>query len=457
LTERFGHIDSLFGHLYRLTEPFGQWISRQRRLQVERAMYREQDKATAATAAKLPPAVLENHPDSPPLQNDAASSATGAGADVNPAKRLRSLRPASIKRTMIVAAIAGALAVGGVAGVHWWVSGRYMVSTDDAYVRAHNTTLASKISGYVASFPIEDNAPIRAGDVIATIDDGDYKLAADAAREKVATEQATVDRIGRQVVAQAANVEQAKAEMASAQAGAKKTQLEFERQKFLAAQTYASQQQLEQAEANRDQGVAAVQSAQAVIDAAAANLDVLKAQQQEAARTLDELATAVAKAERDLSFTVIRAPVDGVFSNRAVETGDYVQTGQRIASLVPLDDVYIEANFKETQLARLRPGQPVSISVDAVPEHAIAGRVASLSPASGAIFSLLPPDNATGNFTKIVQRLPVRIEVPSGIAAQRVLRPGMSVVVSVDTKPGKTADGTKTAQAGEPKDSMTLR
>jgi membrane fusion protein, multidrug efflux system len=236
--------------------------------------------------------------------------------------------------------------------------------------------------------------------------------------------------------------------MMSAQADAKKTQLEFERQQALAAQKFASQQALEQAEANRDQAAAAVASAQAVIDAAAANLDVLKAQQQEAVRTLDELGTAVAKAERDLSFTVIRAPVDGVFSNRAVQTGDYVQTGQRIASLVPLDDVYIEANFKETQLGRLRPGQPVSISVDAAPEHEIKGTVESLSPASGAIFSLLPPDNATGNFTKIVQRLPVRIEVPAGVAAQGVLRPGMSVVVSVDTKPTKIsgADATKTAK-----------
>jgi len=417
-------------------------------------MYREDDKATATAVQRLP--ILENLADSPPLQGDTAPDAK-AGAAAKPNRRRLVLRPALNKRTAIVAALAAILVLGGYAGVHWWVSGRYMVSTDDAYVRAHNTTLASKISGYVASVPIEDNAAIHAGDVIATIDDGDYKLAADAAREKVATEQATVDRIGQQVVAQAATVEQAKAEMISAQAGAKKTQLEFERQKTLAAQTYASQQQLEQAEANRDQAAAAVASAQAVIDAAAANLDVLKAQQQEAARTLDELATAVAKAERDLSFTVIRAPVDGVFSNRAVQTGDYVQTGQRIGSLVPLDDVYIEANFKETQLGRLRPGQPVSVSVDADPEHAIAGTVESLSPASGAIFSLLPPDNATGNFTKIVQRLPLRIEVPAAVAAQGVLRPGMSVVVSVDTKPTKIAGGTPTMTAQADKGTPTLR
>src|SRR6202042_2771640 len=277
----------------------------------------------------------------------------------------------------IAAAAAIATVAGGAFGTEWWVTGRYVISTDDAYVRAHNTTLASKISGYVQNIPIEDNATVRAGDVIATIDDGDYRLAADAAREKVATQQATVDRIGRQVVAQQANVEQTKAQMISAQAEAKKTQLEFDRQQALAAQRFASQQTLEQAVASRDQALAAIQSAQAVIDAAAANLDVLKAQQQEAARTFDELGTALAKAERDLSFTVIRAPVDGVFSNRGVQTGDYVQTGERVASRVPPSGVYVDANFKESQLAQLRPGQPVSISVDALPEHAIKGTVAS--------------------------------------------------------------------------------
>jgi membrane fusion protein, multidrug efflux system len=416
-------------------------------------MYRERDQDIDAQLLDL-----ENHPGGQVHRSDVAGrsadseeGAKPAAAKVTPARRAMLRLPALNRRTAIAAAVAIAVLAGGYEGVHWWVSGRYMVSTDDAYVRAHNTTLASKISGYVASIPIEDNTPVRAGDVIATIDDGDYKLAADAAREKVATQQATVDRIGRQVIAQAANIDEAKAQMISAQAAAKKMQLEFERQQALAAQKFASQQLLEQSESNRDQAVAAVQSAQAVIDAAVANLDVLKAQQQEAARTLDELGTALAKAERDLSFTIIRAPVDGVFGNRGVQTGDYVQTGQRVASLVPLGDVYVEANFKETQLAELRPGQPVSISVDALPEHAINGTVASLAPASGAVFSLLPPDNATGNFTKIVQRLPVRIDVPSSVAVQRLLRPGMSVVVSVDTKPNNATEAglTSAAQAAE--------
>jgi membrane fusion protein, multidrug efflux system len=408
-------------------------------------MFREQNQETEARL----PAILEGRAlesRTEPDDSQTHDAALGGAKSAN-----RRLGLGLNKRTLIAAAAAIAMIAGGAFGTEWWVNGRYVISTDDAYVRAHNTTLASKISGYVASIPIEDNATIHAGDVIATIDDGDYKLAADAAREKVATQQATVDRIGQQVIAQNAAIDQAKAQMVSAQAAAKRMQLELDRQQSLAAQKFASQQTLEQAIANRDQSAAAVDNAQAGIDAAAANLDVLKAQQQEAARSLDELRTALAKAERDFSFTVIRAPVDGVFSNRAVQTGDYVQTGQRIASLVPLDDVYVDANFKETQLVRLRPGQPVSISVDALPDHDIVGRVASLSPASGAVFSLLPPDNATGNFTKIVQRLPVRIEVPADVAAKQLLRPGMSVVVSVNTKPLKVAgDGaTKTALAGE--------
>jgi len=417
-------------------------------------MYREHDDEAASSSQSLPPIPqghsLDLRAESRPAR--ARSLHDGESPFITPESATGRILsgPWLGKRSLIAGAVLLALGAGSAAGGYWWMTGRYIVSTDDAYVRAHNTTLASKVAGYIDSIPVGDNARVKAGDVIATIDNGDYKLAADAAREKVATEQATVDRIGRQVIAQQANVDQAKAQMTSAQAAATRTQLEFERQQALAAQKYASQQAFEQATSNRDQAAAAVESAQAAIDAAVANLDVFKAQQQEAARTLDELKTALAKAERDLSFTVIRAPVDGVFSNRAVETGDYVQTGQRIAALVPLHDVYIEANFKETQLARLSPGQHVAVSVDALPEHAIDGTVSSLSPASGAVFSLLPPDNATGNFTKIVQRLPVRIDVPATVAAQRLLRPGMSVVVSVNTKPVRSAGGaeTRTAQAG---------
>jgi membrane fusion protein (multidrug efflux system) len=179
-----------------------------------------------------------------------------------------------------------------------------------------------------------------------------------------------------------------------------------------------------------------VKAAQAAYDAARDNVEVTKAQQAEAQAQLAEFKTTLAKAERDLAFTSVRAPVDGTFSNRMVNTGDYIQAGQRLANVVPLNDVFIDANYKETQLKRIRPGQPVTIKVDAYGLRKFAGTVDSISPAAGSVFTLLPPDNATGNFTKIVQRLPVRIRVPKDVAKQNLLRAGMSVYTTVDTRQG---------------------
>jgi len=352
------------------------------------------------------------------------------------------------KVKMPVLALLATLALAGLGsyGYRWLTFGRFVVSTDDAYVRAHTTMLAAKVPGYLVSIEVEDNALVHAGDVIARIDDGDFRLAVKSARDKVATQEATIGRLERQILAQAANVEQAKAQRASMQAARRQAEAEFERQQSLAAKDFASSQMLERALANRDQAVAAVEGARASLDAAHANVDVLKAQQQEALRALDELKTALARTERDLSFTLVRAPIDGVIGNRAGQTGNYVQPGQRLASLVPLDEVFIDANFKETQLARLRPGQQVDLSIDALPGDTVHGVIESISPASGSEFSLLPPENATGNFRKIVQRLPVRIKVPVDLAKRQVLRPGMSVVVSVNTKP----QGVVTASAAPP-------
>ena len=176
-----------------------------------------------------------------------------------------------------------------------------------------------------------------------------------------------------------------------------------------------------------------MKAAQAAYDAARDNVEVTRAQQAEARAQLAELQTSLAKAERDLDFTAVRAPVDGIFSNRLVNTGDYIVVGQRLGNVVPLDDVFIDANFKETQLKRIRPGQPVTISVDAYGHRKFEGVVDSISPAAGSVFTLLPPDNATGNFTKIVQRLPVRIQVPKDVARKNLLRAGMSVYATVDT------------------------
>jgi len=343
------------------------------------------------------------------------------------------------RRTLVIGAATAVLIAIGWFGFDYAVAGRFMVSTDDAYVRANTTTLGAKVSGYVAEFLVEDNSKVRSGDLIARIDDGDYRLAANSARDKVATQEATIERFDRQIEAQRAAVEQAKSQVVSAQAAQTRMRSEFDRQQALAGKEFASKQTLEQSVANRDQAEAAVQNAQAALDGAVANVGVLQAQQKEARQTLEELKTALAKAERDLSFTEIRAPVDGVIGNRAAQVGDFMQVGQRVAALVPLSDIFIDANFKETQLVRLQPGQPVSISVDALPSETFEGVVASVSPASGSVFSLLPPDNATGNFTKIVQRLGVRIHVPADVAERGALRPGMSVVVSVNTKSGAVA------------------
>jgi membrane fusion protein (multidrug efflux system) len=394
----------------------------------------------SATEESLPGAAAEARAPSPTPPSPPAADATALSAA--PGKDISRNQPRRVSRRKLALGAIAVLAAAGAAwfGYDWWTVGRFTVSTDDAYVEAYNTTLAAKVPGYVARVLVTDNSKVRTGDIIATIDDGDYKLAADSAREKAATQQATIARIGQQIEAQQAAVAQAQAQLTSAKASAKRWDLELARQNFLATKDYASHQTLEQTQASRDQAVAGVASAQAALDSATANVAVLKGQQQEAIDTLAELKTALAKAERDLSFTVIRAPIDGVIGNRAVQVGDYLQPGQRLASLVPLDNVYVDANFKETQLAELRPGQTVSIAVDALPQHDITGSIESLSPASGAVFSLLPPDNATGNFTKIVQRLPVRIRVPESVAGKGLLRPGMSVVVSVNTKQDTVAD-----------------
>jgi membrane fusion protein (multidrug efflux system) len=350
--------------------------------------------------------------------------------------------PKSGKRKLVLPGILALVALAAAAyGVHYLLVGRFYISTDDAYVRANNTTLGARVSGHLSSILAGDNSLVRAGEVIFKIDDGDYRIAVDAATTKIATQQATIDRIGRQVTALESAVDQAKAQVVSAEAGLKRAGLDFDRQQDLSTKGFASRATFEVSEAARDQGLAAVKSAQAAYDAARDNVEVTKAQQIEARAQLAELQTTLAKAQRDLDFTAVRAPVDGTFSNRLVSTGDYIVVGQRLGNVVPLDGVCIDANFKETQLKRIRPGQPVTISVDAYGHRKFAGFVDSISPAAGSVFTLLPPDNATGNFTKIVQRLPVRVRVPSDVARQNLLRAGMSVYATVDTRQGaKDAD-----------------
>lgn len=347
-----------------------------------------------------------------------------------------SAKPKSSTRKRIIVGLGAAAALAGIYfGYHYMVVGRYMVTTDDAYVRANNTTMGAKIAGHISKVMVGDNTRVGAGNVVFMIDDGDYRLAVDSARAKVATQEATIERIGRQAKAQESAVEQAQAQLVSAEAAIKRAEADFARQESLSTKGFASKATFDVSQAGRDQAQAAVQGAKAALDAAQTQVDVINAQKAEAEGQLQELRSALAKAVRDLSFTSVRAPVDGIFSNRIVSAGDYVQPGQRLANVVPIDDVYIDANYKETQLGRLKPGQPVSITVDAVSGRTITGIVDSLAPASGSVFTLLPPDNATGNFTKVVQRVPVRIRVPFSVARENLLRPGMSVITTVNTKP----------------------
>ncbi|RVU21716.1 HlyD family secretion protein [Methylobacterium oryzihabitans] len=365
-------------------------------------------------------------------QGAAAGTGAQAGSGSAPAAPGRRRRP--LRRLLLLTALAGALGGGAYAVREYVEVGRFMVSTDDAYVQADISTLAAKVSGYLDAVPVVNGQAVKAGDVIARIEDGDYRLALKAAEDKLATQGSTIARIARQAEAARAQVLQGEAQIDAAKADQVRAAADYQRQTQLAQSEFAARSRLEQAKADRDRADATVKGAEANLIALRANVAVLEAQGREAESLAAELRTAVDRAKRDLSFTVLRAPFDGVVGNKAVEAGAYVGPGSRIAALVPLQSARVDANFKETQLERVRVGQPVHIRVDAWPDRDILGTVESLSPASGSVFSLLPPDNATGNFTKIVQRLPVRVRVPAEVAAEGLLRPGLSVVVKVDTR-----------------------
>ena len=339
------------------------------------------------------------------------------------------------RRLAVFAVVAVMLGAGAYFGYDWFVRGRFIVSTNDAYVRADMSVLAPRVSGYVAEVAVKDNAHVKAGDVLVRIEADDYQLAVQAARSKITTQEATIARIGKQLEAERATVVQAQAQLRAAQADARRAVSDFTRTQQLADKNFSSRKLLDSARADRDRTAADVQSARAQVLAANAKLDVLAAQRAEAERVKAELKTALRQAQRNLDATVIRAPFAGVVGNRSAKVGQFVKPGTRLLALVPLDHVYVVANFKETQIARLKVGQTVRIAVDAYSDSEVVGRIESFSPASGSQFSLLPPDNATGNFTKIVQRVPVRISVPAGVARKQFLRPGLSVVVSVETRP----------------------
>lgn len=340
-----------------------------------------------------------------------------------------------LKRGLMMVAATAVVGAGLWYGIDWWRNGRFIVSTDDAYVGAEMATISAKLAANIAAVSVTQNQEVKAGQPLVALDDGDWRIALDSARAKTATARATLARIDSQVEAARAALAQAQAQQNSAEAAVTRTVADFERANSLAAKSYGSQATLDAATAARDQAVASVASAKAGIVQAQANIKVLEAQRVEAARQIDELKVAEQKAERDLTFTKIAAPIDGVVANTNLQLGDLVSAGKRLMSIVPLDQVYVDANFKETQVGPLKVGDKASVTVDALPGKVFHGTVSGIAGGTGSVFTLLPPDNATGNFTKIVQRVPVRIALDKESAGQHVLRPGMSVVVSIDPRP----------------------
>ncbi|QCO57608.1 HlyD family secretion protein (plasmid) [Pseudorhodobacter turbinis] len=346
--------------------------------------------------------------------------------------------PPKSRRKRLIFGVVGLVLVAGLAdvGFGYWTTGRFMVETDDAYVTADTTLISSRVQGYVVEVAVNHNEQVKAGQVLLRLDDGDYRIALDTAKERVRTADQTIARIGAQIAAAEAGVVQAQAQQAVAQAQLTAAKRAYDRAHQLLATNVVSQAQLDQATELLDTTTASLASAAAAIRNAEAQVGVLHAQQAEAKGTKHELELAVAQAQRNLDLTVLRAPTDGTVGNMSVEIGDLVTAGTRLAALVPMNTLYVEANFKETQIADVALGAHVGITFDAIPDKTFEGRVESISPATGSVFSLLPADNATGNFTKIVQRIPVRISIPETALVVGNLRAGLSAVVEVDKRSG---------------------
>jgi membrane fusion protein (multidrug efflux system) len=344
-------------------------------------------------------------------------------------------------------ALRGALAVVALAalgyGIYWWTTARYLESTDDAYVGGDVTVLGPKVPGYIAQVLVSDNQSVHAGDVLVRLDDRDYRAALAKAEGAVAAQQALLANLDATARLQSAVIAQARASAVAVTADARRAHDDQVRYQDLVAKSAVSVQSAQKADADYKQIAANRDRAEAGAVAAERQLDVIATQKQQA-----QAALAQAVAERDiaklnLEDTVLRAPVDGTVGNRRARAGAYAQAGTQLLAIVPAHGLWVDANFKEGQLAHLRPGMPVKIEADVLPGRVFHGRVASLAPATGAQFSVLPPENATGNFTKIVQRVPVRVQLDDADGRLGTLRPGLSVTAEADTR----GDGGDASQA----------
>ena len=349
--------------------------------------------------------------------------------DIPPAKR-RGL----VKKGAALLLASTALIGIATLGANYWTTGRFEVGTDDAYVAADSTAIAPKVSGYVKDVLVADNQPVKAGDVLAHIDDADFRTALDQAKSNADAARADILNLRAQIEQQKQAISAAQSNLASDRAAQGLAQQDHKRYADLVQEGYATVQRVQQSDATIRQTDAVVARDQALLASALKQSDVLAAQITRAEAAVAHDDSLVHQAELNLGYTTLTAPVNGTVGARALRVGAFVQAGTQLAQVVPLHAVYVTANFKETQLTHVQPGQTVSVEVDTFPGVKIAGHVESLSPASGQEFALLPPDNATGNFTKIVQRIPVKIVLEPMPALQGKLRPGMSVEAVIDTK-----------------------
>ncbi|MFS2012313.1 HlyD family secretion protein [Azospirillum sp. CT11-132] len=339
----------------------------------------------------------------------------------------------ALKRMALALVLLGGVAAAGNVGYRYWTIGRHLESTDDAYVKADHTVIAPKVSGYVAEVLVQDNERVAAGQPLARIDDRDFRVALDQARADLETTEAAIRNLDAQIVLQRSLIEQEKADVAASEVALAFAQKENARYSNLMRTGYGTTQRAQQAESTLGQAQAKVNGDRAALAAAENKIAVLVTERGKAVAQRDRSRSALEQARLNLSYTVIAAPISGTVGARSLRVGQYVQTGTQLMAVVPLQAVYVVANFKETQLTHVHAGQPVEIAVDGFPGVELKGHVDSLSPASGLEFALLPPDNATGNFTKIVQRIPVRIVLDPG-PLSGLLRPGMSVEPTIDTR-----------------------
>ncbi|POR41273.1 HlyD family secretion protein [Methylobacterium sp. V23] len=364
-------------------------------------------------------------------------------------------KPSALKKpwvkVLLAVLLVAVLVGGGIWGFRYWTVGRFIQETNDAYVQADQVAISPQVSGYVATVPVAANQIVTAGQILATVDDGQYRAKLAQQQAQVDARQADVARAEADLVRQQAQIDQAKAQVAASQVTAKFSAEQVRRYKPLAASGADTVEKLDQYKSQAEQNQAQVDVNEAQVQSAQKQVASLKAAVAQAKAAVEQARAGVTAAQLDLDHAVVKSPIAGRIGDLTARIGQYVQGSTRLMAVVPVDDLYIEANFKETQIGLMRVGQPVTIAVDALSSHDLKGRVASFSPGTGAQFALIPPENATGNFTKIVQRVPVRIRFKAGGEARKVLIPGLSVVVSVDTRGARDDQGEEDEETDEPK------